>query len=194
MNLGDVFITEWDNSTVKVIGLDEFQVFYDAYTPHDNKWIFSENFNKTCYFYTAERIAFEQKSLFKGNEPLTDRELHYFQPELPFRLGRYSSISWDMDVEGSLNNTNEPVLKANKIFLRPFGKNGTFKKASLLTSVNSEGFYEEELILSAQQLQMDTGNAASNGIGIFRLGIEKGLPLYYIGSFIDNARIMEKYN
>lgn len=169
--------------------MDEHQVFYDAFWPHNNSWTFAANLEKPCFFYTAKRSIFEQRSIFRQKLDLTETEMQYFRPGLPIRLCRYNNVSWESDETPILKDGF--VLQADKIYLRPFGKNGTFKKAFLIHAGNPQGFTERELISHAQQLQQQTGYAISKGMGIYRLGLEKGLPLYYIGSYIDNAQIME---
>jgi hypothetical protein len=47
------------------------------------------------------------------------------------------------------------------------------------------------LLTSAKRIQESVNPNQSNGIGIYRTGIQKQIPSYYIGEYIDLAGIMK---
>jgi len=74
LTLGGIYKTEWDDRPFRIIGLDDVEVFYDCLWPHDNRWTFSGNFKKKCYFYRTSRQVFEKKSVQQDILPLTTEE------------------------------------------------------------------------------------------------------------------------
>ena len=49
-----------------------------------------------------------------------------------------------------------------------------------------------EIILKAKKIQEEVNENPSNGIGIYRLGIQRGIPTYYIGEYIDKAEFLNE--
>lgn len=193
--LGGIYKTDWDNSTARIIGLDDAEVFYDTYWPHDNSWTFSGNFKKKCYFYRTSRQVFEEKSVQQDIIPLTTEEMEAFRPDLPMRLCRSKAISWNdfkvSDLKELPNNDFlHQRLQTDKIVLLPFGAKGGLKKGTIVTADNGYYFGCEELIWKAKKIQESVNNETSNGIGIYRIGFETKLPSFYIGQYIDSAGIM----
>jgi hypothetical protein len=193
--LGGIYKTNWDNSTARIIGIDDFEVFYDGYWPHDNRWTFSGNFKKKCYFYRTSRQAFKEKSVQEDVLPLTTEEKQAFRPDLPMRLGRSKALSWN-DFKGSDlkelldHDFLHQKLQADKIILLPYGIKGGLKKGTIVTADNGAYFDCEELIWKAKGIQESVNNETSKGIGIYRIGFESRLPSFYIGQYIDSAGIM----
>jgi len=195
LTLGGIYKTAWDNSRARIIGLDDFEVFYDGYWPHDNSWTFSGNFKKKCYFYRTSRQAFEEKSTLQDILPLTDEEIQAFRPDLPMRLGRSKATSWNNFKVSDLKKLPDSdflkqKLQADKIVLLPYGVKGGLKKGQIVTADNESYFDCEELIWKAKRIQESMNNETSKGIGIYRIGFESRLPSFYIGQYIDLAGIM----
>jgi hypothetical protein len=195
LTLGGIYKTNRDSSTARIIGLDDVEVFYDAYWPHDNTWTFSGKFKKKCYFYRTSRRLFADKSVQLDILPLTDEERQAFRPDLPMRLGRSKAISWnDFEIselkELPDNSFLQQRLQADKIVLLPYGIRGGRKKGTAMTADNGSYFDCEELISKAKRIQESVNNEISKGIGIYRIGFETNLPSFYIGQYIDSAEIM----
>jgi hypothetical protein len=194
LTLGGIYKTNWDNSTARIIGLDDFEVFYDGYWSHENSWTFSGNFKKKCFFYRTSRQAFEEKSVQHDVLPLTTEEKQAFRPDLPMRLGRSKALSWnDFKVSDLKELPDHDFLQqkllAEKIILLPYGIKGGLKKGTIVTADNGAYFDCEELISKAKRIQESVNNETSKGIGIYRIGIETRLPSFYIGQYIDSAGI-----
>ena len=47
--LGGLYRNDFNHGICRIIGLDEFEVFYDCDT-YDDKWMFSGNFKKNVFF------------------------------------------------------------------------------------------------------------------------------------------------
>ncbi len=195
LTLGGIYKTNWDNSIARIIGLDHFEIFYDAYRPNDNSWTFSGNFNRKCYLYRTSRRVFEEKSVQLDILPLTDEEQQIFRPDLPMRIGRSKAISWNNFKISDLRELPDhdflqQILDANKVVLIPYGYKGGLKKGTIVTADNRSHITCEELIWKAKKLQESVNNEISRGIGIYRIGFESRLPSFYIGQYIDSAGIM----
>jgi|GEM_PF-3969058 len=54
--LGGLYRNDFNHGICRIIGLDEFEVFYDCDT-YDDKWMFSGNFKKMYFFTGLSRIS-----------------------------------------------------------------------------------------------------------------------------------------
>lgn len=193
--LGGIYKTNWDNRAARIIGVDDFEVFYDSYWPHDNSWTFSGNFDKKCHFYRTSSQVFGERSVQQDILPLTAEENQAFRPDLPMRLGRSKLLSWNDFCVSDLKQLPdhdfvEQELQAEKIVLLPYGIKGALKKSTIVTADNGSYFEYGELIWKAKKIQESVNSEISNGIGIYRIGYETRLPSFYIGQYIDAAGIM----
>jgi len=135
--------------------------------------------------------------------PLTDREYTVFRPDLPMRVGRTMRACWNsipdksyadfVERMKSLEESGfcETVVEAPAVVLAPSGKKGGGKTGVIVNAENSRCFDCLELLWKAKALQEGVSDAVSKGIGLYRLGYEKGLPSYYIGEYRDAAGVME---
>lgn len=200
LKVGGVYKTEWDDRPFRIIGLDDVEVFYDCLWPHDNKWTFSGNFKKKCYFYRTSAPMFAEKSHSVDFIPFSEEEERMFRPDLPLRLGRTKELNWN-----SIAATDYPSFQAflpsdlhaqrlliDRVVLIPYGNNGGLKKGSVVEAANGAFFECGELLWKAKELQEAVNNQISAGIGLFRIGFEKGLPSYYIGQYMDSAGLLKE--
>jgi len=203
LQLGEIYKTEWDERPFRVIGFDDIEVFYDCLWPHENSWVFSGNLNKKCYFYRTSAPLFIAKSNPIDFTPLTIEEQKAFRPDLSIRIARTKEFNWnafEMDnyqkfIEQTKTLLDKSILdqkiSTDKIVLIPFGNNG-LKKGTIVTADNQNYFECAELIWKAKELQESVSNQTSKGIGLYRIGFEKGLPSYYIGEYFDKAGLLNE--
>lgn len=193
LKIGEIYITEWDERPFRVLGYDDIEVFYDCLWPHDNSWTFSGNLKKKCYFYRTWTSLFINKSKPIDFLPITEEEKKVFRPDLPIRVCRSKKYSWNnfnvstFDEFLKQAENFSDTIQTDKLVLIPYGNKGGLKKGTIVTAFNSKYFEASELIWKAKELQETVNNQISNGIGIYRLGFEKGLPSYYIGEYNDNT-------
>jgi len=204
LELGGIYKTEWDERPFRLIGFDDIEVFYDCLWPHDNTWSFSGNLKKKCYIYRISSNFFAINSILTDILPLTEEEFKAFRPDLPLRLLRTKKLRWNnfdsanYDEFLSLtddifdNNFLSQKLQVAKIVLLPYGNKGGLKKGSVISADNSVNFSCVELIWKAKEVQEAVNSRISDGIGIYRIGFEKGLPSYYIGGYYDTAGIIKR--
>lgn len=192
MKLGEIYKANWDGSIMRVIGFDEFEVFYDGYWEHDNSWTFASNLKKKCTFYRTSRNIFSEKAILIDFKVLTEEEHNIFRPDLTIRTCRIENASWsdnNFNLEGFESNLQS--IRSERIWLYPFGPKEGFKKGELITAKNNKEFTVPELLESAKRIQQSVNPNQSNGIGIYRTGIQKQIPSYHIGEYIDLAGIMK---
>lgn len=190
MKLGEIYKASWDGSIMRVIGFDEFEVFYDGYWEHDDSWTFTSNLKKKCSFYRTSRSVFSEKASLIDFKELTKEEHDIFRPDLTIRTCRTEKASWS-DPGFNLEGTDMKSINSEKVWLYPFGPKGGLKKGELITAKNNKELTISELLESAKRIQQSVNLNQTNGIGIYRIGIQKQLPSYYIGEFIDLAGIMK---
>jgi hypothetical protein len=197
LKIGAIYQTEWDERPVRVIGFDDIEVFYDCFLPQNNSWAFSGNIKKKCYFYRTSALLFIKKSKPIDFSAITEEELKVFSPDLPIRVCRSNEFSWNNFKLSALNEFNKQsenltdTIQTDKLVLIPYGSKGGLKRGTSLSADNSKYFVASELIWKAKQLQEAVNTDISNGIGIYRLGFEKGLPSYYIGEYFDRAGLLQ---
>ncbi len=198
LKIGEIYRTEWDERPFRVIGYDDIEVFYDCLWPHDNSWTFSGNFKKKCYFYRTSAPLFIAKSKPIDYSPITEEEQKTFRPDLPIRVCRSKEYNWNnfnvptFEVFNKQAKNLTDIIQTDKLVLIPYGNKGGLKKGTIVNADNSKFFVASELIWKAKELQEAVNNQISNGIGIYRLGFEKGLPSYYIGEYVDSAGLLKE--
>ena len=192
MKLGGIYKTEFDDRLFRIIGIDEHEVFYDCLWA-ENKWTFSQNFRGKSIFYRMPTDIFEAKSKLIKHQVLTEKEFQYFRPDLPMRFGRTKKANWNsfdtIGIDYLKLEFGDRKINTNKIVLVPFGTKGGLKKGVIIESESE--LIEFEIILKAKEIQESVNDQKSDGIGLYRLGYEKGLPRYSIGEYFDRAGIMK---
>jgi len=190
--LGGIYKTKFDPRSLRIIGLDEFEVFYDCLWSNV-KWTFSGNFKVNVTFYRMPVDLFASNSDFIEKISLSEIEHKYFRPDLPMRFGRVKDLSWNTITSEELAHIKSSfkgmTLDTDKIILIPIGQKGAMKKGTLIESHNALTIID--IIKKAITIQTEVNNQQTNGIGIYRLGYGKGLPTYYIGEFLDKAEILK---
>jgi hypothetical protein len=188
LKIGGVYKTKFDPRPYRIIGLDNYEVFYDCLWS-DNKWTFSDNFKVKTIFYRMPVDLFATKSELIEMKELTDIEMKYFRPDLQMRFGRTKEVNWNsIDsiglsyLDSLFQGTKIPI---NKLVLVPYGPKGALLKGVVIESDNEFTIFE--IINKAMIIQSISNQQVSKGIGFYRLGYEKGLPRYSIGEFLDKA-------
>ena len=179
--LGAVFEIESSPYAMRVIAFDDAEVMYDVWWPHREAWGIARLLGDVTYL-RLPRDYVEANARYTRTDPLSEMELQIHRPELPFAVAQRQEISWYEPSwnEGVLETV--PVLAASSIYLSPFGPRDSAKQASLLAADDGNAFTEAELLTKARILQAPfVGDIRlTEGVGIYRAGIKKRLPSYYI--------------
>ena len=197
INLGDVLKENDGESIIKVIGVDEYEVFYDAWLDHSKSW--GLNKSRSAIFYRLERAFCLNHYSFIRNEPLDEKELTKFSPQLPHRTANLIEWSWNQTEYKTLEEFKEQIgdlakelklqehIKADKLMIIPLGANGGHKPKVALAPENGESFSPIELLWKSHNIQAKYKTNIQSGVGIYRLGISNKVPSYYLGGKGDNA-------
>jgi len=197
INLGDVLKENDGESIIKVIGVDDHEVFYDAWWEHNESW--GLNKSRSAIFYRLEREFFLGNYSFIRNEPLGEKELIKLSPQLPHRTANLVDWSWNQIEFLTLEEFTEQIgelatelklqehIKADKVMIIPLGANGGHKPKIALTPENGESFSPIELLWKAHNIQAKYKTNIESGVGIYRLGISNKVPSYYLGGKGDSA-------
>jgi hypothetical protein len=201
--LGGVYQTKWDERPFRVLAFDDIELFYDCYWPSLDKWTFG-NLKSKGYYYRMTPSRFLDSAQLLSKQPLTQKELETFRPDLPLRVCRNKNIAWtdqqypDIEnykrviINSGVDISDTVVLPVNEIVLHPFGPKRGSVKPTTIASLSQNGFTETELLWNAQNIQsIHLREKQRNGVGIFRLGHEKKKPAYYIGGYNDKANSIE---
>lgn len=199
IKLGEIYKNE-HNQILRVIGGDELEVFYEAYWTHDDSWGVSSSLNRKASFYRMEKNAFLKSSERIDFKEFSDLEFDVIRPDLPIRIGRVKDVSWDADIFSSEKKLNEFLIGNTEIdpnvtidtstmYLYPFGPKGSLKKAELVTA-KKEKLTILEILINASKFRNNVNQNKSNGVGVYRFGIHKKAPSYYIGGYKDLAGIL----
>jgi hypothetical protein len=168
---------------LRVVAFDEAVVMYDMRWTPQGPWAMAKLARSFAY-YRIGRDFFEAHARCIGIDPLSDRELAVHRPALPFAVAQRADLSWYEswdDIDSGVTNA-AAALPVSVIYLSPFGPRDTDKPAVMLQADNGEFFTEVELLLKAKSLQAPHIGTVllTNGVGIYREGIKKQTPSYYI--------------
>ena len=179
--LGVVFEIESSPHTMRVIAYDDAEVMYDVWWPHKNAWAMAKLQGDFTY-YRLPRDYVEADARHIRTDPLSGGELQVHRPDLPFAVAQREGTSWyDRSWPDGVFGTT-PVLAVSAIYLSPFGPRNSAKPPVLIEADNGESFTELELLTKAKELQAPfIGDVRlTDGVGIYRAGIKKRTPSYYL--------------
>ncbi|WP_173346109.1 hypothetical protein [Pseudoduganella dura] len=193
LHVGAVFQREWDSCPIRVIAFDDEQVMYDCWWPHIPGWGI-DSLNRTISYYRLPLSLLLKKSTYLRTDEYTEVELCIHRPDLPFGFARFADLEWpsippvaEDDFPGHTSfmagvEASNPLLHTEKLYLHPFGPKGSVKPGVLLESENPTGFTVDEVLWHAARLQAPHLREikVTTGVGIYRSGIQRKLPSYYI--------------
>jgi hypothetical protein len=197
INLGDVLKENDGDSIIKVIGVDEYEVFYDAWWEHNQSWGLDKS--RSAIFYRLSHGFCLENYSFVRNEPLNTKESVKVSPHLPHRTANLLDWNWSQTefktfeefqakVGSLVNKLNvQEKIEVSKLAIIPLGANGGHKPKVILTPDNGESFTPLELLWKAHNAQAKYKTSIESGVGIYRLGFSNEIPSYYLGGKGDNA-------
>jgi len=179
--LGVVFEIESSPSAMRVVAFDDAEVMYDVWWPHREAWGMARLLGDFSYFRLPRHYV-EANARYIRTDPLSEKELRVHRPDLPFAVAQHNDVSWYAPSWQGIVFETSPVISVSAIYLAPFGPRDSAKPAVLFTADNGEGFTEAELLSKAKILQAPfVGDVRlTEGVGIYRAGIKKHVPSYYL--------------
>lgn len=193
LHVGAVFQPEWDSRPIRIIAFDDEQVMYDCWWPHIQGWGI-DSLSRTISYYRLPLSLLLKRSKYLRTDEYTEAELSVHRPDLPFSFAQFADLEWPSippvakeDFPGSISlvaraGASKPRLDTAKLYLLPFGPKGSVKPGVALESENPLGFTIDEMLWHAARLQAPYLREikATAGVGIYRSGIQRRLPSYYI--------------
>ena len=187
ITVGNVYEMSSQPNPLRVVGVDDHVVMYDSWWPHKNAWGMDKLVG-TFIYYRMARSFFDSHSRLLRAEPLSPLELSVHRPDLPFAFARRNDLSWyeEWDDAGTFadNAIGDSVsaLEAPQIFLVPFGPRDSAKAPVLVHAGDRRSFSVAELLRAARAVQVPfLGDVRlTAGVGIYRSGIKKRIPSFYL--------------
>lgn len=188
----------------RVMGVDSVEVLFDRCWS-DGTWSFGLSKRK-CYYYRDRIERFVHANEYLETRELSAEEGALFRPDLPIRLWRRPGLSWtDWDPmdrprfqaavsdAGLLAELEKPLAVPEVVLLASRLKAST--RGVVCRAEDGRAFQATELLWHAHRIQRERGKNWLPGIGLFRMGHEKGgLPSYLIGGFAEIPSNDAEYN
>lgn len=192
LSIGGVFELASHANPVRVVGLDDHVVMYDTWWPHLGAWAMAKLVGRFTY-YRMSRAHFESQARLLRVDPFSELELSVHRPDLPFSFAQRADLSWYEQwseagaISKSTSTGTAPALDAPAVFLEPFGPRGSPKPLVLFHASNGRFFTEEELlhVARAAQARFIGDVRLTNGVGLYRSGIKKRIPSFYLWGAIS---------
>jgi hypothetical protein len=198
---GAVYKRKRDDSLFMVFACDGVQLFY-------THWIEGKGWAMYTYPKPASlRISFPRypvwfvadRAEFVREEECNPTWLSLVRPDLPFNLLRSKTVTWEELAKNSDEaflrkhfNDLEQDLNTSQVVLMPLRKNGNYMKPVKVESKDGRNLNYKEVLLTAINAQHDQSKAVYEGVGLHRNGLEKGIPSYYIGGYVDAAGYLKE--
>jgi hypothetical protein len=197
LELGAVYQPDWDERPMRVIAFDESVVMYDSWWPHEQSWGFAKRIPSTVTYYRLPRKFLLARARYLRTECYTEKEFETHRPDLPLAFAQFDAINWydgppanrsqlsrllSKQAKRRDSGSNCERLSVTAVCLCPFGPKNSTKKGALVKARDGNGFTVAELLWEAWCLQVPNlrDERVTNGIGLYRLGLEHRIPSYYI--------------
>lgn len=151
-------------------------------------WLtFDEIKRKRISYYVTTVSTLLEKATLLRSDPLSTDERTVHRSDLPFVVAQDMAITWASNAVG-LGETRSN-LKASAIYLLPFGPGGGTKSGVRVAADNGSSFSAEELFGKAQAVQTQhLGDPILvTGVGIYRSGLQRGLPAFYLWGAVSRV-------
>lgn len=181
---GAVFRFRHDDRPNRVLLRDGDVVMYDGWRPGLEAWGLADlaaiKRRRISYYVTTVSTVIEKATPLR-TAPLTANEAAVHRPDLPFAAVQDVAMTWSSDEAGQFTDARAD-LDASRIYLVPFGLGGGTKAGVRVAADNGKAFTVGELFHKAQAVQSQhLGDVLpAPGVGIYRYGLQRGLPAYYL--------------
>lgn len=157
---------------------------YDAWWPDIKTWglrNLDEVKRQRVRYYVTSVSAIVTKASFLDPDPLTPEEYAVHRPDLPFKALRDPVATWESVTMAKATEMGAP-LRAAQVYLFPFGPDGGTKAGVKVSADDGQAFAVDELFRKARDVQARhlRDPLPTTGIGIYRTGLQRNLPAYYL--------------
>lgn len=204
LEIGGVYYSDLSKEPVRIITFDDYQVYYDTWWEHCNDWGATNYLKKKFFYFRTTAVYFLKTAKKIRTEPLSEMEFKVFRSDLPLNICRNSQLQWTNKMFLTIEDykvylsdkqifiSDNEQLNIPEIIIVPFGLNASHKKSVVIKAINGTCFSAIELLWNSQNAQAPYINKeTTEGVGLHRLGFEKGLPSFYIGGYYDSAKVLK---
>jgi hypothetical protein len=198
--VGGVYKSDLSNRLIRLISFDDSDVFYDVWWEHLNGWGYRVSLRSKVFYTRSSLSSFLKNVSYIRSDIPSEAEIKVYRPELPHHLFLFEKLSWGSQPFANISDCKTwlqgqgiepgklPMIDAPQLALIPLDAKSNHKKTVLAHAINGYSFTGAELFFHAYNAQAPYMTwEDENGIGLHRLGFEKGMPSYYIGSYHDLA-------
>ena len=156
----------------------------DHARPHLDRWGLADleaiKHQRISYYLITVSTLLE-KARYLRSDPLSADERAVHRPDLPFAAVQDTVISWSSDNTGRLAETRSE-LNTPRVYLEPSGPRGGTKAGVRVVADDGSSFTAEELFRKTQATQARhfSDEMPVAGVGIYRSGLQRGLPAFYL--------------
>jgi len=196
---GDIFYMNKKYKYWRVLLCDEYKVFYQNHilrNPESDLASVKSTYSsgKQYFTFTSLQHFRDENFPFVGRKELSDEERNWLRPELPLFFGRSKLLSWktiskfsDYRALFDYDQEFKKQLSFDTLFIETYGPRGGGKKVAQIKSSESGQLTVAEVVWQSARFQMAAFEDDRYGVGIYRLGIHKGYPLFYLFGNYDRG-------
>jgi hypothetical protein len=178
-----VFRRVRDGRLIRLLRCDDELVHYDNWRADRQAWEMRDVTalaRQTVFYHHVPTSFLLQYATWVRSEPLSPGETALHRPDLPHVLARSTNGSWATGEPGVV--TGPERIPAAQLHLVPFGPDGNTRPGVTVAADNGDSFTPAGILAKAVVLQRSVtgGGRAVDGIGVYRLGLHRGRPAYYL--------------
>ncbi|GAA2350257.1 hypothetical protein GCM10010170_039680 [Dactylosporangium salmoneum] len=180
---GAVFRFPHDERPLRVLVRDADAVMYDCWWPHLDGWALADleatKRQRISYYVTTVPTVVD-KGIYLRSDPLSDDERALHRPDLPFTAVQDPDQHWSASAVTPVQGGSRLLVTA--LYLFPFGPAGGTKPGLRVAADNGSFITTNELLRKAHAVQTKHLSTATtvDGVGIYRSGLQRGLPAFYL--------------
>jgi hypothetical protein len=195
VEVGAVLRWAHDDRPFRVLACDSGVAMYDTWWPHVGNWGLAnldEVKKRRVNYSVVTTSTVAEKATFVRSEPLTEAEISLHRPDLPFAVAQCQVLSWPGEAPESAEASargwrsagcpEAEALRASQLYLLPFGPRGGERAGVRVKADNGTSFSWDELVRKSSVVQAPfvRAGASAQGVGIYRSGLNRGIPAYYL--------------
>ncbi|GIJ16645.1 MULTISPECIES: hypothetical protein [Micromonospora] len=191
---GVAFRWSGDQDPKRILVHDNDVIMYDAWQSELGEWSLGElpalRRRSVNYYVTSTETVYA-KAAYLRDMPLSDTEAQVHRPDLPFCLAACEVMQWT-DSHPSAGEFERSRAECcgevqdetgmTEVYLSPFGPKGGDKRGVRVAAEGGATLTVGELLWKAMAIQFPllASRNPVRGVGLYRLGLQGGIPSYYL--------------
>lgn len=203
LHKGAVYQRDWDKKLIRIIAFDDKDAVFDTWCPGTSSWDI-DSLSRTISYLRLPIPVLLKNAIYIRTEEYAEAEMKIHRPDLPLSFVQATAFEWAStcpnDIEQLLGASTQSegvaTLLAQSIdlpavYLSPFSPKGGMKPLVLVEALNGRSFTAGELLLCSARLQSEhvRDSKVTKGVGIYRLGINRMIPTYYLWGAKGRAQL-----